>query len=491
MLLVALALTLAQAAPPGGPLTPAASRFHLVRSLSGAKGAPEKNRFVFEDQRSVFQAGLDRQVLVLFEWEGPLGVHHCEGRWKDPSGRVVLTSQNDAVARSARFGVYWGLSLADVVATGTWVIEAFVDGEPAGAHAFQIVAGGAGAPGMPSRRALSLTELYQRGLATTLTLDSLDAAGALRRRGSAMLVGTDLVQSTFAMVNAARRVRVKTPDGRPLESSEVVSWDSGENRATLRVPGVSGPALTLASEPVAVGDRLFFLDASQDGTRVIIDTAAVGRSPAGDLVLGQPASDAAEGAPVFDEFGEIVATIVGQGVLGADALDEYALERPLRIGPSQSSSPGGARARPLTALPEAKAASKTLLELEQAGVFVKPLARSEHFVNGVMGTGIGEQSGIPFATGQGFRFSRAERSCVVFTTWVGRRKQDAPSALEMYDGANHKIWASRTETVKLRSGQTLVRYWTLALAPLTPGIYRLDLTLGPDPVWRTFFRVTE
>lgn len=169
MLVFTLAIALAQVstAPPGGPVTPASGRYHLVRSLSGTKGAPEKDRFVFEDQRSVFQAGVDRQVLVLFEWEGPLGVHQCEGRWRDPSGRVVLTSQNEVVARSARFGVYWGLSLSDAVTAGTWVVEAFVDGEPVGAHAFQIVAGATGAPGTPARRTLSLTELYQRGLATT------------------------------------------------------------------------------------------------------------------------------------------------------------------------------------------------------------------------------------------------------------------------------------------------------------------------------------
>ncbi len=148
------ALLLSQAAPaaaPGNVVVPAASRFRLVRSTSGDHGTQDRDRFVFENPRSVFHAGADRQVLVLFEWQGPLGPHHCEGIWKDPGGRAVLTSQSDLVARAPRFGVYWGLTLPDAVATGTWVLEARIDGEPAGAHAFQVVASPPGSQDKPAR----------------------------------------------------------------------------------------------------------------------------------------------------------------------------------------------------------------------------------------------------------------------------------------------------------------------------------------------------
>jgi hypothetical protein len=39
--------------------------------------------------------------------------------------------------------------------------------------------------------------------------------------------------------------------------------------------------------------------------------------------------------------------------------------------------------------------------------------------------------------------------------------------------------------------EPFVQYWTIPLSGLTPAIYRVDVKLGPDPVWRTFFRVTE
>jgi hypothetical protein len=37
-------------------------RFHLVRSVSGGRGAPDGNRFLIEDPRVIFHAGQDRQV---------------------------------------------------------------------------------------------------------------------------------------------------------------------------------------------------------------------------------------------------------------------------------------------------------------------------------------------------------------------------------------------------------------------------------------------
>jgi hypothetical protein len=122
-----LLLTLLDAAT---VLAQSSGRSHLVRSLSGSKGTQEGNRFLIEDPRVVFQAGTDRQVMVLFEWQGPPGRHRCEGRWKDPTGNVVFSSASEVEAPGPRFGVYWGLSIPDSVATGTWVLEAVVDGEP-------------------------------------------------------------------------------------------------------------------------------------------------------------------------------------------------------------------------------------------------------------------------------------------------------------------------------------------------------------------------
>jgi len=199
-----------------------------------------------EDPRAQFQAGKDRQVLVLFEWQGPTGRHHCEGAWKDPSGRVVFTSTAEVDARTPRFGVYWGLSLPDTVAAGTWVVEATVDGKTAGVHAFQIVAVAPDPSAPPARRALAVAEIYERGLAATLAVEALDAAGTSMGQASGLFVSPDLVLTTFGVINDARKIRIRTGDGRRLETEEVVSWNRRADWAFLHVAGAGGQTVARA-----------------------------------------------------------------------------------------------------------------------------------------------------------------------------------------------------------------------------------------------------
>lgn len=480
----AVALSLCLAMPLTQAVAPSPSRFHLVRSTSGSRGTPQGGRFVMEDPRTVFHAGQDRQVLVLFEWQGPSGRHRCEGNWKDPSGRVVFTSTSELDARGPRFAVYWGLSLPDRVATGTWVLEASVDTEPAGVHAFQILTGTADASETPARRALAVAEIYERGLAGSLTLEALDASGGLIASASGFFLGPELVSTSFGALNAAAKVRLSTADGARAETSEVVSWNRRDDWAILRFRGAKGTPPPSSPAPPQVGDRCFFLDAQADGGRVIVDTSIVGRSPLGDLSLGDGAGEESYGGPVFNEFGEIVAQLAGSGIPGASAFDLSGL------GDRRMLMRGG-RARPLVAAPSEGAASRTLADLDQAGLFVRPLARTPHFVSGVLGTGIERKGTIPVAVDQRLRFSRADGHCVVFVTWSPSGKEDTTTHFELYDEDNRRLASTEPRKARLRTGESFVLTWELKLAALKPGLYRVDMVAGASPVWRTFFRLAD
>ncbi len=103
----------AQAAPPSPG---AEASLRLVRSTSGSRGSLQGSRYVVEDPRTTFAADVDRQVIVHFDWEGRPGSYRCEGRWKDPSGKVVLVAPLEYQATSRRFGLYWTLALPTTAA---------------------------------------------------------------------------------------------------------------------------------------------------------------------------------------------------------------------------------------------------------------------------------------------------------------------------------------------------------------------------------------
>jgi len=115
-----------------------AAPVRLVRATVGSKGAIRGPRYIVEDPRTTFSAGVDRQVIAHFEWEGAPGTHECVVTWKDPTGAVVLVSPYTQRATTARFSVYWTLTLPDAPRIGLWAAEAQVDGEPAGTLTFQI-----------------------------------------------------------------------------------------------------------------------------------------------------------------------------------------------------------------------------------------------------------------------------------------------------------------------------------------------------------------
>jgi len=144
----------------------------LVRSTSGTRGVQQGSRYVIEDPRTVFAPDKDRQVVVYFEWEARPGTHHCEARWKDPTGRAVLVSPIDYQAPARRFGIYWTMALPETATRGLWAVEAVVDGQPAGTHTFEIGTAAAAAA-TPARPILSSAEIYKRAVASMATIEAL------------------------------------------------------------------------------------------------------------------------------------------------------------------------------------------------------------------------------------------------------------------------------------------------------------------------------
>jgi len=101
----------------GGGAKPIEAAFRVVRAVSGTKALEEGGRFVVEDPRTIFYASADKQIIVHFTWEGPPGQHHFEGLWKNPAGKIVMTSDFDHTPTQPRFGVYFKMLLGEL---GGW-----------------------------------------------------------------------------------------------------------------------------------------------------------------------------------------------------------------------------------------------------------------------------------------------------------------------------------------------------------------------------------
>ena len=94
---------------------PAAVR--VLKISSGPAGSETNGNFALSDERSVFSRTDDREVLVLFQWEGVPGPHRLVAQWRSPDSAVTSNSSIDYIARAQRFGAYWSLPLSPSMTT--------------------------------------------------------------------------------------------------------------------------------------------------------------------------------------------------------------------------------------------------------------------------------------------------------------------------------------------------------------------------------------
>lgn len=470
-----------------------AAPVRLVRATAGSKGAIHGSRYIVEDPRTTFSAGVDRQVIAYFEWEGAPGTHECVVTWKDPTGAVVLVSPYPQRAATARFGVYWTLTLPDAPRIGLWAAEAQVDGEPAGTLTFQIQQGSPSSTSTStSRRVLAPEEMYARANAATLAVEAMDAAGRTIRRASGFVAGEGRVITSFQVVEGATRLRVTGPAaGTAIETDRLLGWNRRQDWAVIAAPAVAGLTLGIdRSRSWRVGNRCFFLEVGVDGSRAITETTIVGaqdfpgRGPR--ILLASAFGHQSVGAPLIDEHGDAIAVLGGTLAPGMGLPAQGAF---LSYGPGAGSQ--------TMAVPTVAASSElggpgdTLAALGARGVFAPPLVGPRNVLTGTIARAVERQNNIPIAIDEKSEFRRSERQAVAFLTWDPQEKRDGMAGFKIYDEDNRLVMAGKPSKFSLRPRRYQITTWPFPLASLEPGHYRIDFIIDADPVWRSSFRVVE
>ena len=112
----------------------------VLRIAAGPGGEVRNGEFVLDEERTQFDPARDKQVVVFFQWQGQPGVHRMTAQWKSPDGASSTTSPVQYEAKDRRFGAFWSLPLSAASATGSWTIEATVDGQLGGSCTFDVAA---------------------------------------------------------------------------------------------------------------------------------------------------------------------------------------------------------------------------------------------------------------------------------------------------------------------------------------------------------------
>jgi S1-C subfamily serine protease len=172
-------------------------------------------------------------------------------------------------------------------------------------------------------------------LLTTLSTDMADAVAAAapavvqvqgrRRPTSGLVYANDVVVTTARALGGDDGPRVRRHDGQPFDA-ELVGWDPTTSLAVLRVAGLDGAPIAIASTPVRVGHLALAvarswsnaLTASAGIVSVIGGPLPTGRRRAIDEVIRTtaPMHDGFAGGALIDTTGGLVGVTTAAAIRG-------------------------------------------------------------------------------------------------------------------------------------------------------------------------------
>lgn len=468
------------------------SQFQVVKVLCGTKGELQGAKFVMEDQRTVFHVPQDHEIVIAFEWQGTPGTHHAVGTWISPDGKAALTSDFEMHSDTTFYVGTWTLAIPATITPGLWALEAQVDGTPAGSQIFRIISDEAKTTSTPAPPP-SPAEIYSRAAATTVFVTSLDQNGAPITRGLGFFVGDGCVLTAFQAIDGASSLRLDFADGSFAKVTDVVSWNRSQDWAILKVREPSGkPFEQAAPNSSKVGDEGYVVTSAGSNGRTIQTvniTGMEGILPNGQrLTISAVNPEGWVGAPLLDRYGRLIGILGGVPAWGNRRLGgwmTYLEGTDVAVNPT---------VLPASEIPAAASSQNptSLAELAAEGVLTAPLVINPQVATGVLSEDFRNSHGQVIVPVQPeTTLPREQAHFAVVITWGPAEKVRSVTQLRIYDLQNHALLQTTPSKIKLEPRVTTYSAWKIPIGSLQPGIYRIDLLLGGQPQWRTFFRLTQ
>jgi len=152
----------------------------------------------------------------------------------------------------------------------------------------------------------------------------------------------------------------------------------------------------------------------------------------------------------------------------------------------------GSIAVPINLVDDSAATGTTIEGLASSGQFMPALVSSQSVLSGVMARTVNRKTDPPQPVDEKSEFSRTDSQGVLLLTWLPTEKRKGRPALRLYDLDNSLLSETQNKKKITVTPQRLsYSMWELNFANLPAGIYRFDVSLENDIVWRTFFRMVD
>jgi hypothetical protein len=454
---------------------------HVLKISSGPSGTETNGTFLLTEQREKFSRTADREVIVLFSWEGVPGPHKLEAKWRSPDGGFTSNSVIDYVAAERRFGAYWRIAITPNMQLGMWSLEATVDGQPGGRFTFEVT-DAANLTGTVPRRAMSQAELYEALRRSYVLLNRMTGDGREMDSVGAVLTGAGQMMTAIHGLDAVGRITAVFPDGSTEPVASITAVNRAAGWALAPAAASAGTAATPAKDAPKVGDRCYSMQSSTNGARVLLEGQITGIGAGVDKNAGWMASFfnglGTSGSPVVNEYGELL------GILGGPAGPVVQSIRNVA-----SADLGNMPVMPVSSIPPGALPAPVAIDaVRAAGHLLTPLEGDVHVVSGGFAASI-DRGPTVRPQDQRVEFSPRDASIVVFVTWAPRTPLKGQTTFHVYDAGNRLIASSKPTKINFRKNDLVMSSMKLSI-PQQPGVYRAELHLDGKPAWRSNVRIT-
>jgi hypothetical protein len=147
---------------------------------------------------------------------------------------------------------------------------------------------------------------------------------------------------------------------------------------------------------------------------------------------------------------------------------------------------------PINLIPASSSQDQTNLEeLTRKGQMVPLINSEQKIIIAELALTLEKGRGVPTPSNPSQQFSHKDQKIWVYVNWNENISFKGTAAMAVYDVDNHALGQSNPVKVSLHSGALSSSTWEIPLATLPVGIYRVDVSLGEDIVWRKFFRIAD
>jgi hypothetical protein len=97
----------------------------------------------------------------------------------------------------------------------------------------------------------------------------------------------------------------------------------------------------------------------------------------------------------------------------------------------------------------------------------------------------------PMPQDERYEFSRTDKQFAIFLLWTPKEKLSGQANFKIYDLNNRMLLTGKPAKLNVRANNVGYTGWQIGIESVPAGTYRLDAVVSEQPVWRTYFTVTD